>query len=63
MEAETYFQQTRNGDTEWLLCPGAPQGPAQFRRENVLTKGQEMCQINIYIQVGSSSCVSVYVMY
>ena len=39
MEAETYFQQTRNGDTEWLLCPGAPQGPAQFRRENVLTKG------------------------
>ena len=39
MEAEAYFLQTRNGDTERLLSPGAPQGPAQFQRESVLTKG------------------------
>ena len=31
LEAEAYSLPTRNGDTEQLLCPGAPQGPLGFR--------------------------------
>ena len=31
LEAEAYSLPTRNGDTEKLLCPGAPQGPLGFR--------------------------------
>ena len=28
--AEAYSLKTRNGGTEWLVCAGAPQGPARF---------------------------------
>ena len=38
MKPISYKQET--GDTERLLCPGAPQGPARFQREKVGKKCQ-----------------------